>query len=371
MSARDVVVVGGGIIGLSIAYEAARRGLDVLLVERQRLGGGATAVAGGMLAPVSEGEDSDPRLVELGLESARLYPEFVAAVEADGERPCGYRTEGTLLLALHRDHEAQLAHAAAAHRQHARRFVWLSPEEVKAREPRLAPRVAGALLAEDDRQVDPRALAASLAAALARRGVAVREGTLVRALTPGTVELGGNGATERVATRHVVLCAGAWCNEALPGLSTLPLRPVRGQIVRLRGEALLRHVVRTPDVYLVPRADGELLVGATSEERGFDSAPTAGAVLELLREAFRALPGIAELAVAELTVGFRPALRDHLPAIGPTRLPGVYLAAGHYRNGVLLAPVTARLLVEGLVSGAMPESLAAFSPARFEEAARS
>ena len=363
---NDLVVVGGGIIGLAVSYEAARRGLRVLLVERQRLGGGATAVAGGMLAPVSEGEDADPRLVELGLQSARLYPEFVTAVEDDAGRACGYRTEGTLLVALHRDHEAQLDHAAAAHRGHARRFVWLTPEEVKAREPRLAPRVAGAFLAEEDRQVDPRALASALGAALRRRGVTVRESARVRALEPGVVELEVNGTAERVAARQVVLCAGAWCNEALPGLPALPLRPVRGQIVRLRGEVLIRHVVRTPDVYLVPRADGELLVGATSEERGFDPTPTAGAVLELLREAFRALPGVAELAVSELTVGFRPALRDHLPAIGPTRLPGVFLAAGHYRNGVLLAPVTARLLVEGLVSGAMPEALAPFSPERFE-----
>ncbi|HEX6737357.1 MAG TPA: FAD-dependent oxidoreductase, partial [Vicinamibacteria bacterium] len=200
------------------------------------------------------------------------------------------------------------------------------------------------------------------AAALARRGVAVREGTTVRALREGAVELGA----ETVAARQVVLCAGAWCQEALPDPPALPLRPVRGQIVRLRGEPLIRHVVRTPDVYLVPRADGELLVGATSEERGFDPAPTAGAVLELLREAFRALPGVAELAVSELTVGFRPALRDHLPAIGPTRRPGVFVAAGHYRNGVLLAPITARLLVDGLVGGAMPEALAPFSPLRFE-----
>ncbi|HEX6739572.1 MAG TPA: FAD-dependent oxidoreductase, partial [Vicinamibacteria bacterium] len=122
----DLVIVGGGIIGLSIAYEAARRGLSVMIVERERLGSGATAVAAGMLAPVSEGEDSDPRLVALGLESARIYPEFVAAVEADAGRSCGYRSEGTLLLALHRDHEAQLAHAAAAHREHARGFAWLS-----------------------------------------------------------------------------------------------------------------------------------------------------------------------------------------------------------------------------------------------------
>ncbi|HET8645021.1 MAG TPA: FAD-dependent oxidoreductase, partial [Vicinamibacteria bacterium] len=198
-----------------------------------------------------------------------------------------------------------------------------------------------------------------------RRGVAVREGAQVRALAAGSVELEGG---ERVAARHVVVCAGAWSPEALPGLPALPLRPVRGQIVRLRGEELIRHVVRTPEVYLVPRGDGELLVGATSEERGFDPAPTAGAVLELLREAFRALPGIAELAVAELTVGFRPALRDHLPAIGPTRVPGLFLATGHYRNGVLLAPVTARLLVDGLLQGRMPDALAPFAPQRFEGA---
>jgi glycine oxidase len=149
----------------------------------------------------------------------------------------------------------------------------------------------------------------------------------------------------------------------------MPLRPVKGQILRLRGATLLHHVVRTPDVYLVPRVDGELVVGATMEERGFDPDVTAGATLDLLREAWRVLPGISELAVSELGVGFRPALRDNLPAIGPTAVDGLFVATGHFRHGVMLAPITADLAIDAIFEGRTPPLLAPFLPDRLREGA--
>jgi glycine oxidase len=168
-----------------------------------------------------------------------------------------------------------------------------------------------------------------------------------------------------VAARAVVVTSGAWTNEAISDIPFLPLRPVKGQALLLQGEPLIRHVVRTPDVYLVPRQGGRLFVGASSEESGFDLGITAGATLDLLREAWRVLPGIYELEIADTVVGLRPTLRDHLPAIGPAGLEGLWVATGHFRHGVLLAPATARLLLDAIVNGAEPRELAPFSPARF------
>lgn len=362
----DLLVVGGGVIGLATAYEAARAGLSVVVVERERAGAGATAVAAGMLAPGSEVEGADERLLAFSRESARLWPDFAAALEHETGRSCRHRREGTLLVALGRDHEVELQRLGDLQQRSGQDVTWLSAAELRAREPQLSPRVSAGFCLSGDHQVDPRAVAEALAAALVARGAVLRIGT-VTACEPGLVEVTGAGERARFEPRHVVLAAGAWTNEALPGLKPLPLRPVKGQILRLRGGALVRHVVRTPDVYLVPREGGELVVGATVEEQGFDAEPRAGAVLELLREAFRVLPGVAELALAGVDVGFRPALRDHLPAIGPWG--HVYVATGHFRNGVLLAPATARLLVEALVSGRWPEALLPFAPARFAEEA--
>jgi glycine oxidase len=170
----------------------------------------------------------------------------------------------------------------------------------------------------------------------------------------------------RVVCDVAVLAAGVWSEDVEALVSPLGLRPVKGQVVRLTGPELIRHVVRSPDVYLVPRRGGELLVGATMEEQGLDALPTAGAVLDLLREAWRLLPGVYDLAVTELSVGFRPAVRDHRPVIGRTTTPGLYVAIGHFRNGVLLAPATAHHLAEWIVGGSAPAALAPFRVERLE-----
>ena len=368
----EIVVLGGGVIGLAIAYEATRRGLRPLVLERGKAGSGAVWAAAGMLAPAAEAESEDQALVELALESCRLYPEFIAQLEADSGMTCGYRTEGTLVVALNRDHAEELERVASFQRRLGLDVAWLDADEVLRREPGLSPRLLGALCAEGDRQVDPRRLVRALRAAIERRG-----GTIVEDSDITRIESAGGtvqevihtvaGETTSARAGCIVAAAGAWTNDLpLDAARELPLRPVKGQVLRLRGEPLIQHVVRTPDVYLVPRASGELVVGATSEELGFDARPTAGAALDLLREAWRVLPGIADLELAEQTVSFRPALRDNLPCIGPVAdTAGMFVATGHYRHGVMLAPVTARLLLDCIETGSVPPLLASFQVSRF------
>jgi glycine oxidase len=415
-----IVVVGGGIIGLSIAWEARRRGHQVVLVDKLRCGGGATPVAAGMLAPVSEADPSLPAMIELGLESCRLYPDFVAGIERQTGLDCGYRREGTLAIALHRDHREQLEHRARAHQELGLKAERLSGREVLKLEPALSPRVVGGLRTEIDRQVDPRLLATALRRAAEDGGATIVEGAELAALhhddggslvavtlrgaaegspdaagapdavtgepadgtsrTPdpsgvgaGTVAGGGvaetrptTGFWERtLRVSSAILCAGVWTRDLLPELAALTLHPVKGQVLRLHGDMPINHVIATPDVYMVPRRSGELVIGASAEEQGFDERPTAGVAMDLLVHAWRALPSIYELEIREINVGLRPALRDHMPAIGALDLPGVFVATGHYRNGIMLAPVTAKHLVDAIESGEVPAALAPFDPLRF------
>jgi glycine oxidase len=367
----DVVVVGGGVVGLSVAYELGRRGRAVLVLDRGEHAGVATRAAAGMLAPTSEADLSERPLVDLELDSLRRYREFVSGLEQLTGESCGYRTEGTLWVALNRDQDGDLERLFAMQRAKGLPARRLSAAEALAREPHLSGRIVAGLLAEGDHQIDPRALAGALRAAIARLGGQVVAGCRVdRIEHAGDEVVAVSGAVGdralRVRCPIAVLAGGVWSEDVDAPLPPLGLRPVKGQLVRLAGPELIRHVVRSPDVYLVPRGGGELLVGATMEEQGLDARPMAGAVLDLLREAWRLLPGVYDLAVSELSVGFRPALRDHLPAIGPAATRGLYVATGHFRNGVLLAPATAHYLAEWIVGGVPPAALAPFGLERLE-----
>jgi glycine oxidase len=367
----EVVVVGGGVVGLSVAYELARRRRQVLVLDRDDVPGVATRAAAGMLAPTSEADLTDRPLVALELDSLGRYPGFVAGIEGLTGQSCGYRTEGTLWVALNRDQEGDLEHLVAMQRAKGLPARPLTPNEVLAREPHVSGRVIAGLLAEGDHQVDPRALTRGLGAAVARLEGRVATGCRVTRIehAGGRVEavsgVRRDGAF-RVSCEVAVLAAGVWSGEVDAPVPRLELRPVKGQLVRLTGPELVRHIVRSPDAYLVPRRGGELLVGATMEEQGLDPLPTAGAVLDLLREAWRLLPGIYDLAVSELSVGFRPVVRDHRPVIGATATRGLFVATGHFRNGVLLAPATAHHLAEWIVGGAPPAALAPFGVERLE-----
>ena len=374
----DLAVVGGGVIGLSVAWRASQRGLRTVVLERDAIGAGASGVAAGMLAPSSEAAFGEQRLLALNLESARRWPAFAAELaEGSGEDP-GYRRCGTLLAARDADAAAALERELAFRESLGLAVERLLPTRARELEPALAPTLRAAAAAPDDHAVDPRRLLAAIAAALRAAGGEVREGAEVAELdTSGDhatgVTLAGG---ERLAAGAVLIAAGAWAGglAGVPDRARVPVRPVKGQLLRLRdraGPGLLERVLRTEDFYVVPRGDGGYVLGATMEERGFDEAVTAGAMHDLLRDAVEVVPGITELEVEEAVAGLRPGTPDNAPAIGPGALEGLHWATGHHRHGVLLAPLTADLVIDGLVGGAVANPDAALvSPVRFDAGGR-
>lgn len=354
------MIVGGGIVGLAAAWRLARRGARVVVVERESPPAGATRVAAGMLAPVGELAFGEPELLEMTLAAAELYPEFVAELEAASGVSTGYARRGALHVALDRDEAAELRRVHQLQRASSLEAEWLPPRRCRALEPGLTPSFAGGVHAPGEASVDPRALSAALLAALAAEGAEALTGTEVEAALLDGERIVGvrTAAGEELRAPAVVLAAGAWSGRAewLPERGRPPVRPVKGQVLELRaadGGPVCERIVASERVYLVPRADGRLLVGATVEERGFDTAVTAGGVHELLREAYRLLPEVAEMELVEAAAGLRPATPDNLPLTGPAPLDGLHWATGHYRNGILLAPLTANLLADRLQGAAV------------------
>lgn len=371
----DVAVVGGGIIGLAVAWRAQRHGLRTLLLERDaQIAQGATHAAAGMLAPVSEANAAERELLALGLESAARYPDFVAELAESSALDPGFLRCGTLVVARDRDEAEALDRERAVRAQLGLEVERLLPSAARRREPGLAPTLRLALDVPDDHAVDPRALALALGAGLRAAGGELRTGAAVERIdtTAGGARVGGVtlAGGERVAAGNVVVAAGAWTQQlaGLPDEVRVPVRPVKGQILRLRdpaGPGLFTRVLRMDPGYLVPRGDGRYVLGATMEERGYDTDVTAGGVFELLRDASELVPGISELVLEELEAGLRPGTPDNAPALGPGALDGLHWAAGHHRNGILLAPVTADLLLASLLGEPLGELAAPFAPARF------
>ncbi len=367
----DVVVIGGGVVGLTIAWRACARGSRALVLEAGAVAHGASRHAAGMIAPVAEVAPGEEPLLELGLRSAALYPEFVAALGEDAPGVAiGYTRCGTLMVARDRDEAEALERERALREERGLTVRRLAPSEARRLEPALAPALRAALELPDDHAVDPRSLCAALATAVASRGGEVREQSRAAQVRTGEVRLDDGS---RVAAGAVVIATGA-LGDSLDGVGEpVPSRPVKGQIMRLHdpeGPGLLSRVIRFPPNYVVPRGDGRYVIGGTSEERGLDTTVTAGAALELLREASELVPGISELVLDEFTAGIRPGTADNLPAIGPASVDGVWWATGHYRGGVLLAPATAELLVGALSGEPADPLLAAFDPARLWSLAR-
>ncbi|MGH7685856.1 MAG: glycine oxidase ThiO [Candidatus Dormibacteria bacterium] len=369
----DVVVVGGGVIGLAIAWRTAAAGADVSVVDPAP-GSGASRVAAGMLAPVGEAQFGEERLSALALESWRRYPDFIAALEAAAGCETGYRKCGSLFVARDSDEWAALSRDAGFRAGLGLDIVALNSQECRRVEPRLAPRTRGGLLVEGDHQVDPRLVLRALLSACDRAGVTVcRESATIRAGRDRVVGVTA-GDSGDITADTVVLAAGCW-SPLVPGLpahAIPPVRPVKGQILRLRtrdGAALAGHVIRGRDAYLVPRDDGTVVVGATVEERGHDTAVTAGAVSDLLRDARELIPDVAELELVEASAGLRPGTPDNGPIIGWSGVDGLLIATGHYRNGILLTPITADA-VSALVRGDDSPAVARpFTPDRFATAA--
>jgi glycine oxidase len=368
----DAIFVGGGAIGLCGAWYAARRGARVAVVERAAPGAGATAVAAGMLAPVGELSFGEPDLLEMTLASARLYPEFVAELEAETGMRTGYATLGALHIALDRDEAAQLRRVHELQRSLQLDAEWLAPRRCRELEPGLTPSFAGGVHAQREAAIDPRALSAALAAALAAAGVEAITGAEVSEGIFDGERLRGvrTAAGEELSAEAVVLAAGAWSGAAswLPEHARPAVRPVKGEVLELRSRhgdpPPARRILASERVYLVPREDGRLIVGATAQERGFDTAVTAGGVLELLREAYRLLPEVAEMELAGSVAGLRPGTPDNLPLIGRGAIDGLLLATGHFRNGILLAPLSGLAVAALLAGEPVPAAIAAADPAR-------
>ncbi len=365
-----VIVIGAGIIGLSLGWQLVRRGIPVVLCERGEAGRSASWAAAGMLAPHSEVGFEEEEFLRLGIESLNEFPRFLDEIEEDTGRRVLLDDRGTLIVGFHRD-DTERIRRLYEFREHLGLAVkWLPGSEGREIEPLLSPKITAAIWLPDDCQINNRALVGALKDAFLARGGVLREHTPVRSIVMDTDRVRGVRTEEdEIVSSSVVLAAGCWSGlvDGIPENVKPPVRPVKGQIVSLRmGEEFrFEHVVRAPDAYLLPKDDGRLLVGATQEEMGFDVTPTAGPVMRLLERGWEAIPSIYDLAIDTIDVGLRPGSRDNEPLVGSTEVRGLYYATGHHRHGILLAPVTAYAMCDVILEGKTPDILAPFRPSRF------
>jgi glycine oxidase len=371
----ELVVLGAGAIGLAAAWRAAQRGADVVVLDagsRER----ASEVAAGMIAPVGEALWGEDLLLGAALASAEAWPEFARELAEASGLEVPYRRCGSVHVGLDRDEAGELRRRHDLHGELGLEARWLRGSECRRLEPGLATGVAGGFEAPGEAEIDPRALMRALRAACARAGVRVLEVAAAELLVSGGRAQGVRTADgERIAAEVVLAATGARLGgPPLPEEARPPVRPVKGEILRLRaraGEMPCERIIASERVYLVPRAGGEVVVGATVEDRGFDLRVTAGGVFELLREAYRALPEIAELELVESAAGLRPATPDNAPVVGGTAIEGLMVAGGHHRNGILLTPLTADAIGAEIAGDEVPGVVRALTPERFARAGAS
>jgi glycine oxidase len=347
----DVIIVGAGIIGLSLSLELRKRGASVLLLERGEPGREASWAAGGMLANC--GDESPAALKPLADRSAAMYPDFVAEIEDASGLKVDLRANGTLLfLAADQDPD----HIRGAQRL---------PAPLAQLEPHVSGHARPVVFLRE-RSVCPRALVNAVLKAARHRGVEVKHGEQVASTDLAEGRATGVKTTKTAyGAAKIVNCAGAWAGTFGP--QAFPTRPVKGQMVcfALSRPKLLQHVVRSPEIYLIPRSDGRLLAGATVEEAGFDKRTVVETIQSLERAAISMLPALSDALVLEAWAGLRPGTPDGLPILGATETPGYFAATGHFRDGILLAPVTARVMAQVLCGETPQEDLRLFSPERF------
>ena len=368
----NVAIVGAGVIGLAIAWRLAARGAQVAVFDKGAAGSGASHAAAGMLAACVEAEPGEEALVALGRESQARWPAFAAELEQVSGIDVGLRPEGTLVVALTADDQARLLHQLVFQQKLGLPLQWISAAETRRREPHLAGKLAGAVLSLEDTQVDNRKLASALRVAAEAAGASISEQRAVAAVSSHAGQVDGIVLADgsNVAADVVVLAAGAW-SRSIAGVAPElrpPVRPIKGQMLSLRMDPvapLLTHVVWAPGAYLVPRRDGRLLVGATVEEKGYDTSLTAGGILTLLEAAWRVVPAVEELPIDEMWVGHRPGSRDDAPILGPGPIDGLVYATGHYRNGILLTPITAEVIARLVLDGVADAAIRPFGNERF------
>jgi len=350
----DVIIIGAGIIGLSLAIELNKRGLRVLVVDKGEPGREASWAAGGMLADFPL--EMPPALGALAAASARMYHEFVHELEDESRMKIDLRAEGTLVFldpALHRSDALPAA---------------IAPPSLAELEPNLALAKISFLtaLALNERSVDPRHLTAAAVAAARHRGIDFSSGDHVEAVEIAEGKAAGVRTNKTSFTAGIVInCAGAWAGQITP--YSFPTRPVKGQMlcVVMPQKEMVRHVIRTPDVYLIPRSDGRLVIGATQEEAGFDKQTVPATIQKLRQAALDVIPKLAEARILEAWAGLRPGTPDALPILGATSTSGYFVATGHFRDGILLAPVTARVMAQVIMGENPGLDLTAFGSGRF------
>jgi glycine oxidase len=368
---KDVIIVGGGVIGCAIALRLAREGLQVTLTERGRTGCEASRAAAGMLSPQAEASEPGPFL-DLCLRSRAMYRDFADLLKDASGIDIEYRDEGTLCVAMAGEDPSQIARWAAWQKAAALPLAELSVSDLSALEPEVSESAARAVFIPGDHQVENRRLMDALDAAIRAAGVEVIEGAEVARLVIERDRAVGIVCNDQtIYAGSVVVAAGSWSSRLLqPAGLGVRVTPARGQMLALRGPSLrLRHVVHSSRAYVVPRNDGRVVVGATVEYVGFNKAVTAAGVHSLLDAAIEIVPRLADCAIAEAWAGFRPDTDDHLPVIGPCEIANLFLATGHFRNGILLAPITAELLARCITQQKVPDELLPFLIKRFDEKA--
>lgn len=372
MTGRDVVVVGAGVIGAAIAWRLAAGGATVTLVDPEP-GGGASWVAGGMVAPVTEYLPGEERLLALTLESTRRWPTFAAELEAASGVPIHLRRAGTVVVGLDRDDVVAIDDRLGQASGVGLDLLRCSVRELRELEPLLAPDVGGGHWISQEWAVDVRALLGALAAAAASSGArSVRDRVTAVEVDAGRA-VGVTLEEGPPLPASLIVVANGWQAGTIGGIPDVvrsAVRPVKGQILRLgsdgpRLQRVVRALVRGRPVYLVPRPDGRVVVGATMEESRIDTTVTGGAVRELLDDACSVVPALSGFALLEASAGLRPVTPDNRPIVGPTEVEGLHLAVGHGRNGILLTPVTSDMVARAVTNGATTDLEVGLEVARF------
>jgi len=357
----DVIVIGGGVIGLSIAREVAGR-KSVLLLDRGATGQGTSRAAAGMLSPLSEADDRGP-FFQLCRESLASYDQFIEELKKESGLDVAYSTEGLLTLASSEDCAATLRRRYKWQREAGFRVELLSAADVRKMEPLVTAPAVNALFLPDERSVAPRRLVNAVREACFRRGVEIRAGVHLDAISPNTVHF----AHTMIQASSIIIASGVWSAEFEGVKPSIPVSPRKGQILSLSMPAgAFRRMIRWEGSYFVPRSTGELVVGATDEDAGFDLAVTPAGLGRLLMDAQSISSHVGSYPILETWTGLRPATPDGLPILGQSEVPGVYYATGHYRNGILLAPITAAIMADILDGGKPRVNIEPYSPFRFQ-----
>ena len=376
MKNKEIIIIGGGVIGLGIGWQLTKSGVSVTIYDSGEAGRAASWAAAGMLAPLAEAHTEEPELLKLGCESLVLYPQWVSELESDAEMSVGFRDEGTHIVGLESDDTHQLKHLYQAQQQLGLSVNWLSGGEVREIESALSPRVSAAIQCESDYQVDNRLMVTALKSAYLRNGGVLHENNPIEKIHVENCQVQGIETREGFHRGDmVILSAGCWSSQidGIPDSIRPPVRPVKGQMMALQMEdgISINSVIRTvrarypTDVYLVPRTDGRLIIGATSEEMGYDTRLTVGGMFELLRGAWEVVPGVYELPILESWAGLRPGSRDNAPILGKTPIENLIYATGHYRNGILLSPITAYEISRLVLSDETSDVIKPFQLDRF------